>query len=81
MRLDRRERFVTDDVLHFAGVFESDFFINAEADENICQNIVTFIDFFGDVSSAFGQRDITVPVNGDIAAAFEEADGAADARL
>ena len=66
-------------MLEFAGIVSGNFGIHAEFDKKTGDHGVTRIYFFGDFPSGIRQIQITIPVNGDVAAVFEKSDRAADA--
>ena len=81
MALDGGKGFVTDHVLHSAGVLSGYLRRYAQPGEKLRQQRVAFIDLFRHLPARLQQRDIAVFVHLDIAAALQKTHGAADTGL
>ena len=81
MALHAGECFLTDDMLHAAGIFQGCFFRNADAHERRGNDTVPFISRLCHFSACFRQRNLAAVCDSDIAFCPEFLHGIADAGL
>ena len=77
----RRECLVAHVVLELPCVLDSDFFPDAEPDQQIREHGVPLVYIVRDLKPRIGECEISVLVHEEIAALLEKSNGAADARL
>ena len=75
------ERIVTDDMLNGTGVIGGGLFAYAKLHQNGTDYPVAFVDFFGNILSAFRQGYVTGIINQEIAFTLQKIDCPADRRL